>query len=193
MNQRFGQLYESLLKDIDACRQKYTCLQKQIEQSFLFCNQYLAIVRRELISYIFQTAADEIYFFKCLKPLFAAELEYYSLYYHAQLFKNEVYDPVKIKQFWNREASRLEKFTCGQREFYEYYKSGYTDKDIQLFTRINLTPSAENEQEAMGVQVMTRWYQRCLHWKDIMDTCKRNWTKRLAEKGINSHKILKKN
>jgi len=135
MKQRCEQLYRSLLRDIDDCRQKYSCLQKQIEHSFAICNQYLAIVRQEAESYIFKTPADEIYFFRQIKPLFTAEVEYYSFYYHAQLFKAEVSDPVKVEQFWIREATRLEKFIAENRDFYEYYKQSRTDKDAECFTR----------------------------------------------------------
>lgn len=148
MKQRCEQLYQSLVKDIDECRQKYPCLQKQIEHSFVICNRYLAIVCQEVESYIFKTSADEIYFFRHLKPLFAAEVEYYSLFYHAQLFKAGVSDPVKIEQFWIREATRLEKFIAENRDFYEYYKEGRTDKDAKYFTRTNLHNSPVPELNA---------------------------------------------
>lgn len=147
MIQRCEQLYESLLKDVDACRQNHHSLKEQIEQSFLICNQYVAIVNLELASYSFPTTSDEIYFFRCVKPKFTSGVKYYGFRYHAALFITAVYDPVKIKQFWTREASRLEKFISGHPDFYKYYKSGRTDKDVQLFTRINLTLSAKNEPE----------------------------------------------
>lgn len=148
MKQRCEQLYQSLLKDIHSCKGKYPCLQKQTEHSFIICNQYLAIVRKEMDNYIFETIADEIYFFRHLKPLFAAEVEYYSLFYHAQLFKAEVFDPVKIEQFWIREATRLEKFIAENRNFYVYYKEDCTDKDAEYFTQTNLQHSSVPEPDA---------------------------------------------
>jgi hypothetical protein len=135
MKQRCEQLYRSLLKDIDDCSQKYSCLQDQIEHSFVICNRYLAIIRQEAESYVFKTSADEIYFFRQIKPLFTAEVEYYGFYYHAQLFKAGISDPVKIEQFWIREATRLEKFIAENRDFYEYYKQSRTDKDAECFIR----------------------------------------------------------
>jgi len=148
MKERCQQFYQSLLKDIDECRKKYSCLQKQIEHSFTICNQYWSILRNEITHHEFETLQEEICFFKQLKPLFTTEVEYYGLYYHAQLFKNGVYDPVKIEQFWTREASRLDKFIAEHRNFYEYYKAGETDKDKWYFTRTYLNNSSVNEPDA---------------------------------------------
>lgn len=82
-----------------------------------------------------------------------SQVEYYSLCYHAQLFKNEIYDPVKISQFWNREALRLDKFIAEHRDFYEYYKNGSADKDQLFFIRTNnnLDHSSDFDTEAKTV------------------------------------------
>ena len=135
MREHYHQLYQSLLKDIDECKEKFPCLRKQVEHIFVICNQYWAIVCDDAVNNHFETKEEEIYFFKHSKPLFAAQLEYYSLYYHALLFKSEVYDPVKIRQFWIRESTRLDKFIAEHRDFYEYYKAGGSDKDVIYFTR----------------------------------------------------------
>ena len=151
MNQHWEELYGSLLKDLKKCKEKFNCLQKQIEQSFITCNHYWSIVRQEAALYEFETVKEEIHFFKHIKPKFTSQVEYYSLCYHGQLFKNEVSDPVKVKQFWMREALRLEKFIAENRDFYDYYTSERTDMDTALFTRNSSHKSSIYELDAKTV------------------------------------------
>lgn len=135
MTQRCEELYARLLDEIKASREKTMCVKSHIEECFLICNHYKAVVRHELSSYIFETLDEEVNFFRNIMPLFNSEAEFYSLYYHAELFKAEVTDPVRLQYFWERESIRLEKFITENREFYAYYRSGCTEKDAFFFAR----------------------------------------------------------
>src|SRR5687768_207738 len=73
----------------------------------------------------FDSEEDEIEFFKKTKHLFTAEIEYYSLRYHAFLF-----DPGRDEKermiFHYREAGRLAHYIQKYPDFYYYLKSGCT-------------------------------------------------------------------
>ncbi|MEP7375998.1 MAG: RteC domain-containing protein [Chitinophagaceae bacterium] len=135
MKERCLSLYQSLLNDIKTLKGKFQCPKKEIEQCFIIGNQYWAIIRHDAANYEFENSEEEIFFFKELKPLFTAQVEFYSLFYHLHLFKSEVFDPARIKVFLSREVLRLEKFIAERRDFYDYYKAGRTDKDEVFFTR----------------------------------------------------------
>jgi hypothetical protein len=137
MNKKAEQLYQSMLTDLLYCQQKGMNQQKEIECCFQISNKYWALLKNEVANYVFKNAADEIEFFKRLKPSFISEIEYYSLLYHAQLFKESTNELCKQEQFWKREAERLEKFKKENRDFYRYYKKGDTKNDKKWFLRAN--------------------------------------------------------
>lgn len=148
MKQRFEELYDSLLKELGVMRERYRHPRQQVEHCFLTCNRYYSILRYEVAFHTFANEEEEIFFFKHCKPLFVAEMEYYSLYYHALLFKEEVHDFVRLRQFWSREALRFPKFQAEQKDFYKYYKSGRTDKDRIYFTRATVNEFASYDLDA---------------------------------------------
>lgn len=134
MKQFVQQLYESMLEDLQHCRQKGLYEMEEIECCFQICIKYWALVRERLVHYQFDSQGAEIDFFKNSKPRFLSKVEYYNLLYHAQLFQPD-YGSEALKKFWQREALRLEKFREENGEFYRYYKSGLSCKDDLFFVR----------------------------------------------------------
>lgn len=97
--------------------------------------QYWVLARYDLSKHRFDTVAQEIEFFKEVKPLFIAEADYYSLLYHAELFRRDVTDPIQLERFWQRELLRLKRFEQEQQDFVGYWRSGRTDQDQFYFVR----------------------------------------------------------
>ena len=135
--QKSRHLYETMLVDMDYCRKKELGMQKEIECCFMIAEKYWSLLQEEVAKHEFKTAADEIIFFKTIKPLFTSEMEYYTLRYHAQLFKESMHDADMLKKFWLRESLRLERFYLENQEVYEYFKSGCTEMVEKFFTRAN--------------------------------------------------------
>ena len=130
------QFYDQLLQDIKHCNEKELSEVEKVECCFQICNKYWTIVRESVRKHEFEDPKEEIEFFKKVKPLFTCLIEFYNLVYHALLFIPE-HDFLEEKRFWQRESKRLEKFIEENKEFYEYYKTGKTDKDAFFFLRKN--------------------------------------------------------
>lgn len=82
----------------------------------------------------FDSLASEILFFKSIKPSFTAEIVYYALLFHAELFKPPAGD--KLLPFFEREKKRYAGFLEKHEQFSRYYRSGYTQKDDIYFRQV---------------------------------------------------------
>jgi hypothetical protein len=141
-------LYQSMLQDIDLCKQKQLHIVDEIECCFQICNEYWTVLRERVAKYEFSNREDEIEFFKKTKPLFTSEVEYFSLLSYAELTRSEMADPVELQRFWNKEALRLEKFINKSWIIYDYYKNGNKYHDEQYFIRANSNLSNFLESKA---------------------------------------------
>ena len=135
--------WERLLIELQAVLQD--CLRlppddplKIIECCFIKSDQYWMKVKNQVSIFSFPSAAEEIHFFKYLKPSFTSEVEYYNLLYHVEIFKP--LSAEDLRSFWLREQQRLDDFIREHEAFYRYYKSGGTDKDEEYFIRANNQP-----------------------------------------------------
>ena len=137
MNQPAEQLFWEMRKDIEHCRKKDLGPLCELECCFQMAERYWAKLRQEVSSHEFSTVADEVEFFKTIKPKFTSEVDYYSLLYHAELFRRDVQDTVELTKFWTREKHRLKRFRLENEEFFDYYKAGRTDMDEEYFVRRN--------------------------------------------------------
>jgi len=135
MNQTAIQLYGILLEDLQHCQRKELGTLEEVECCFHIAERYWARLRKDVTKFKFEDVSDEIIFFKVIKPKFVAEIEYYSLCYHAELFKKDVKDNCELAKFWDRESSRFQRFINDNTEFYNYHKSFDRRNDEVYFTR----------------------------------------------------------
>ncbi len=99
--------------------------------------RYWGVLRAEISCHEFVNTEEEIKFFKYIKPRFTSEVEYYSLLYHAELFRKDIHDEIDLEKFWVREHQRLLRFILENETFYNYYKEGKTCSDEDFFIRQN--------------------------------------------------------
>ncbi|HEX2630695.1 MAG TPA: RteC domain-containing protein [Chitinophagaceae bacterium] len=119
---------------IDQCIQRYTKMKEEIrepgsEKNFITVQEYWTSIQEILIAYEFAGNAEEIHFFKWIKPLFTGEKEYYSLLHHAELFSTA--DPA----FWQRQPARLEKLTAENKNVIDAYINANTRYDEWWYCR----------------------------------------------------------
>lgn len=96
------------------------------------CTKYWLQLREKLRQHVFKDIAEEINFFREIKPRFLTETEYFSLLAYSQQFC-----PVKQKDkqiFWEKQQQRLDIFKSKHAVFYQYLQSGRTDMDAVFFT-----------------------------------------------------------
>jgi hypothetical protein len=144
--EKWKHLYDMLQQDIALCLQKHLDKQAEIECCFQISRNYCNKLWRSMEGYAFELAEEEIEFYKIIAPQFNSHVEYYNMIYHAELFRPKA-DALEAKDFWMRQAERMDKFIKMHVGFYEYYTSGRTDKDEELL----IMPSSE-EQEHRPMQ-----------------------------------------
>lgn len=79
--------------------------------------------------------AEEIYFFRNVKPIYISELGYCSLLYNSLLYVSDARE--QQRKFWEQEGRRLEKFKEKNIEFITYYESRDTSLDEFYFLQRN--------------------------------------------------------
>src|SRR5882757_6212741 len=87
MQPEWEKLFSELQAALQDCRLESPDPLKIIECCFIKSDQYWSRIKTEVAGHRFSSAAEEIYFFKHLKPSFTSQVEYYNLLYHVEIFK----------------------------------------------------------------------------------------------------------
>jgi hypothetical protein len=136
MNANFLELYEALVRDINAILARDLSDKEKMELCFRCCIEHWNRLKEEIKSEGFASDAEEIHFFRNIKPRFTGEIEYYTQRYHAILFLPPA-DASSRQDFWEGEIGRIDKFFGSFHIFFAYYSSGKTDQDDRYFLRRN--------------------------------------------------------
>jgi hypothetical protein len=135
--------YQQLLAALAACQEKSTTEIEKVEGSFKCSLDHWGKIQKLIRAHDFPTSAEEIRFFKKIKPRFTAYIEFYTCRYHALLFMPSD-DNLELVRFWKWEMRKTEKFFENNEDFCRYMQEDATGKDEDYFLR------ASNN----GVQVM---------------------------------------
>ena len=106
-------------------------------QMTIYLKEVLNTTREYIIKEGFKTQAEEIEFFRDIKPQILGQLMYYN-----KVFRIETVCPVKdgkmYQKYFTRQLGQLKQefkeHICGS-HFYRYYKSGRSDRDEEYFIR----------------------------------------------------------
>jgi hypothetical protein len=136
MKANFLELYEELVRDINAILKKNSTEKEKMESCFRCAIEHWNSLKEKIKSEGFDSDEEEIHFFKNIKPRFTGEIEYHTQRYHAILFLPET-DAQARQLFWQGELGRIDKFFDSYQIFFDYYKAGKTDRDARYFLRRN--------------------------------------------------------
>ncbi|HCQ12734.1 RteC domain-containing protein [Flavobacterium sp.] len=113
----------------------------EIDDQIKKCEQAISIILKsinELKKIItktnFKTEAEEIQFFKEIKPQFTAKLVFYNRVYKIEMKKPNGGNKI-LKKYYNNELQILKNFFDSELEFYQYYRSGNIYLDYKYFLR----------------------------------------------------------
>lgn len=129
---------ESLLSEVE-CHLKVIHSQKvepiqYAEQAIKLLITIVEKLKTTCLSHNFETKAEEIDFFRNIKPLFASKLIYYNEIYTIET--NKPFGSKKvIRKYFKAELTKLEIYCTENLEFYKYYRTGNQDLDKKYFIR----------------------------------------------------------
>jgi len=107
---------------------------KKAERSLQSVLATLEQLKLFIISYRFKSAAEEIHFFKEIKPQFVCKQIYYLRLINIQL--NQPTGSYKtIKKYLHHQLNTLSYYFINNRSFYHYYRTGSEYLDNQYFLR----------------------------------------------------------
>ncbi|MDV3995362.1 RteC protein [Elizabethkingia anophelis] len=105
-----------------------------LESVLMQIDQSVRTLKSMVIGFIFENTADEIYFFKYLKPYFVAEYIYFSTLLHVEIFKPKA-DVKALKKYYEKELLKIKQYQLKYQHFYDYYYRGATYLDHKYFVR----------------------------------------------------------
>jgi hypothetical protein len=139
-----GKLYLDLTEKLQAEKTKHTSIVTATEAAALICQDYLSQLKDLVKNYVFADAAEEIHFFKCIKPDFYSELIYYVSIYrvHTQWPAGSESDQ---KAYLRSELANINFFFESNEPFYHYYRTNSTHLDERYFMRGKYDPKPNAE------------------------------------------------
>ncbi len=127
-------VYKDMMEDIHQLHAKEGPDEKIIlETAFGICVYASDQLRKWIMEYKFASVAEEINFFKLMKPKITSRMEYYKKRYQAALFLPEK-KPDQLR-FWEYELDKIERFFSDNAAFYTYCKSQSQELDHFYFLR----------------------------------------------------------
>lgn len=148
------QLYENMLLAIKACKNERKDEEERIQTCFEIATAYKEKINEAVREYSFTRKSDEIFFFKSVKPLFQAEVEFYTYCYYITVFKTKEMetDKQELQDFYKRQLLRKEKLRKEHPVFCEYVQEKKTHADRYWFTR-----SINNKDSSLYDGLMSRF------------------------------------
>ena len=108
-------------------------LKKSLEASNIL-GEAFDCLKKFILSYEFQDAAEEIHFFKNVKPRLCAHLIYYRTIYNIEM--NRPLGSIESqRKYLYKELKDIQYFTNKRLDFYRYWRSGSTSLDDIYFRR----------------------------------------------------------
>ncbi|MBT2561306.1 RteC domain-containing protein [Pedobacter sp. ISL-68] len=113
---------------------------QQAEQSYYAVESAIRDLKGHVATHDFKDEAEEIRFFKEIKPMFLKELVYYTELYYIESNK-PVGSTDSVKRYYSKILESLAAFFEKNRLLYNYYRSDKSDMDeIYFLRRVSLPP-----------------------------------------------------
>lgn len=106
------------------------------ETALMLIDQSITEIKEMVVPFQFECMADEIHFFKNLKPKVISQFIYYSEILHIETSKPNG-GQKQLRKYYENELIKLKFFHEEYRDFYNYYRRKATYMDFKYFLRKN--------------------------------------------------------
>ncbi|NYJ27830.1 RteC domain-containing protein [Allomuricauda sp. ARW1Y1] len=132
--------YQKLLSDfegqLEALENGNGDILFKAEKGIALVEKCIRKLQKQIVGQDFETQADEIYFFKHVKPQIFSKLIYYIRLFSIESKRPRGKDVAQIK-YLQQQIDKLQTFFNDNLEFYNYYRRGAMSMDEQYFVRGN--------------------------------------------------------
>lgn len=123
---------------------------KITQKGINLCNEVLSKLKEQVDKEDFETVAEEIHFFKEVKPAVMSYLIYFTEVHSCEVRKPQAGNSFQTR-FFEKEIKKINKFFYRNVDFSHYMELGYNYLDHQLFTR--------NYKQNFPVTPLVNYYQ----------------------------------
>jgi hypothetical protein len=134
LNPKFTTLLHNLNEQLNFIDLEIDDQIKKCEQAITIILKSINELKKVTTKANFKTEAEEIQFFKEIKPQFTSKLIYFNRVYKIEMKKPNGGNRV-LKKYYNNELLKLKAFFDNELEFYQYYRSCSTYLDFKYFLR----------------------------------------------------------
>lgn len=134
MNPKYNILLNKLNEQLNFIDLEIDDQIKKCEQAITIILKSINELKKVTTKSNFKTEAEEIQFFKEIKPQFTSKLIYFNRVYKIEMKKPNGGNRV-LKKYYNKELLKLKVFFDNELEFYQYFRSGSTYLDFKYFFR----------------------------------------------------------
>lgn len=131
---KIGELDEDLRHKIQAVHDENSDLIRISEKCLILIDQCVILVKEMILNHQFDSIAEEVHFFKKLKPQLISKFIYYSTLLDLESHKPTAGAKI-LKKYYEKEQERLNQFYQENAEFYSYYRRDATYLDHKIFIR----------------------------------------------------------
>ncbi len=135
MHPAYEALYSDMMGDINRCQGLELPERERAESCFWIAHHYSERLKEKTEHKTFRDEAEEIEFFKSVKPAFASWMEYFILLSESLLFVPS--DRQSEMDYWEGESLRYQRFCQRHAPFVKYLEEGENVMDASYFLRRN--------------------------------------------------------
>lgn len=179
------ELFEELEDELSKIAERADNMIESSRESSTIILKYINQLKKYTNTHKFEDIAEEINFFKNIKPKFLAKLIYFQKVYKIQFHLPLGYSEM-VKNYYLEELEKINDFFKINSEFYSYYRSGVTSLDEIYFTRKEpdswiLLNSEDYETDFLFTTIYDQKLAKILAYKLVSEFLKSEITK-LCEK-----------
>jgi len=131
---KVDKIKENLIFDINLIHDSEKEIVNLSEKALLKIDKALREVKSLVSDFVFENMAEEVYFFKNIKPYFISQYIYYSTILNIEAPKPKS-NTKTLKRYYEKELLKLKNYTLEHQHFYDYYSRNATYLDYKYFVR----------------------------------------------------------
>lgn len=129
-----SKLHDAITEQLEQIDQEEESALYKAEKSIHVTKAAMEKIREHISQFTFETAEEEIHFFKEIKPRFYSKLIYYLKVFNIETRRPNGGHKAEEK-FLRKEMQKLTHFFDNNLEFYQYYRTGSSYLDEKYFLR----------------------------------------------------------